>query len=143
MYGFKKVKKSVDSNSFYHPCFTRDNKNDIALIHRKKRSRASKKLEENSAADSLSHPETLPKTTTPVISEPQSQVLAPPPTMLSAPVDNFIPITTPLYTEPTYFFEVRRRPAYCYMVDDYYDHRFMKPVELEEPHPAFYGFLFR
>jgi hypothetical protein len=36
MYGFKKVKKGIAKNSFYHPYFVRGSKDEMALIRRRK-----------------------------------------------------------------------------------------------------------
>lgn len=133
----------MDSNSFYHPYFARDNKTNLGLIHRKKKSRAYRKSEENTPAQSCSQTPTAHKPPSPTASSNQPQVLAAQPTLLSPGLEALVPITPPVYPEPTYFFEVHPRPTYCYMFDDYFDPRFIKPVEYEELQPAFYGFLFR
>jgi hypothetical protein len=40
MYGFKKVKKGISKNSFYHPYFVKGSKQEMTLIKRRKNCRA-------------------------------------------------------------------------------------------------------
>ena len=40
MYGFKKAKKGVAKNSFYHPHFHRDAREELRLVKRRKNCRA-------------------------------------------------------------------------------------------------------
>ena len=40
MYGFKKVKKGIAKNSFYHPYFQKNVRDDIKLIKRRKNCRS-------------------------------------------------------------------------------------------------------
>jgi len=51
MYGFKKVKRALDSESFFHPYFTRDNKSTLCMIQRRKKCKENKAASEDNSGE--------------------------------------------------------------------------------------------
>ena len=134
MYGFKKVKRAVDSESFFHPYFTRDNKSSLCMIQRRKKCKENKSCSEDNseeqqptnkcAVESVVSPRSVKREDAIPFLEPTEE-----PQMLP-----MLPERQPIY------YEVR---PYPYLYDDSFSQRFIQPMPYDPMRQPYYGMLYR